>query len=240
VTINQPAQSILDGDELALARINQALESMTAEERVCWGCENLPGERVVSSSFGIQSAVMLHLLNSIKPGIPVILIDTGYLFAETYQFIDQLTDRLNLNLTVYGPRRSAAWQETRDGQLWQQGKSGIERYNRIHKVEPMERALQELSVGIWFAGLRRDQSSTRESLPVLRLQQDRFKIHPLVDWSKRDIHRYLSQHDLPYHPLWEQGYQSVGDAHTSRPMEPGMSEEQSRFFGLTRECGLHI
>ena len=240
MTINQPAQSILDGDELALARINQALESMTAQERVCWGCENLPGERVVSSSFGIQSAVMLHLLNSIKPGIPVILIDTGYLFAETYQFIDQLTDRLDLNLKVYGPRRSAAWQETRDGQLWQQGKSGIERYNQIHKVEPMERALQELSIGTWFAGLRRSQSSTRESLPVLRLQQDRFKVHPLVDWSKRDIHRYLSQHDLPYHPLWEQGYQSVGDTHTSRPIEPGMSEEQSRFFGLTRECGLHI
>jgi phosphoadenosine phosphosulfate reductase len=240
VTVNNPAQSILDGDELALARINQALESMTAQERVCWGCENLPGERVVSSSFGIQGAVMLHLLNSIKPGIPVILIDTGYLFAETYQFIDQLTDRLDLNLKVYGPRRSAAWQETRDGQLWQQGKSGIERYNQIHKVEPMERALQELSVGTWFAGLRRDQSSTRESLPVLRLQQDRFKVHPLIDWSKRDIHQYLSQHDLPYHPLWEQGYQSVGDTHTSRPIEPGMSEAQSRFFGLTRECGLHI
>jgi phosphoadenosine phosphosulfate reductase len=240
VTINQPAQSILDGDELALARINLALESMTAQERLCWGCENLPGKLVVSSSFGIQSAVMLHLLNSIKPGIPVILIDTGYLFAETYQFIDQLTDRLDLNLKVYGPRSSAAWQETRDGQLWQQGKSGIERYNQIHKVEPMERALQELSIGTWFAGLRRDQSSTRESLPVLRLQQDRFKVHPLVDWSKRDIHLYLSQHDLPYHPLWEQGYQSVGDTHTSRPIEPGMSEEQSRFFGLTRECGLHI
>ena len=104
----------------------------------------------------------------------------------------------------------------------------------------MDRALEELSVGTWFAGLRRNQSSTRGFLPVLRLQQNRFKIHPLVDWHNRDIHRYLSQHGLPHHPLWERGYESVGDTHTSRPIEPGVSEQQSRFFGLTRECGLHI
>lgn len=237
---DNPAESIFDGNEQTLVRTNQALESMTAQERVCWAMEKLPAQQVVSSSFGIQSAVMLHLLTSVKPDIPVILIDTGYLFSETYQFIDQLTERLDLNLQVYSAALSTAWREARNGQLWQQGKSGIERYNRINKVEPMNRALEELSVGTWFAGLRRIQSSTRETLTVLRPLQRRFKIHPLVDWNNRDIHRYLSRHDLPYHPLWEKGYQSVGDTHTSRPMEPGMSEEQSRFFGLTRECGLHI
>jgi phosphoadenosine phosphosulfate reductase len=240
VNIDIPAASLLDGDDLALARTNQALETMTAQQRVCWAMQKLPGQQVVTSSFGIQSAVMLHLLTSIKADIPVILIDTGYLFAETYQFIDQLTERLNLNLKVYSARMSRAWQEARNGQLWEQGKSGIERYNQINKVEPMDRALQDLSVGAWFAGLRREQSSTRETLSVLRLQQNRFKVHPLVDWHKRDIHRYLRQHDLPYHPLWENGYESVGDTHTSRPIEPGVSQEQSRFFGLTRECGLHL
>jgi len=240
VNIDIPAASLLDGDDLALARTNQALETMTAQQRVCWAMQKLPGQQVVTSSFGIQSAVMLHLLTSIKADIPVILIDTGYLFAETYQFIDQLTERLGLNLKVYSARMSRAWQEARNGQLWEQGKSGIERYNQINKVEPMDQALQDLSVGAWFAGLRREQSSTRETLSVLRLQQNRFKIHPLVDWHKRDIHRYLRQHDLPYHPLWENGYESVGDTHTSRPIEPGVSQEQSRFFGLTRECGLHL
>jgi phosphoadenosine phosphosulfate reductase len=240
VNIDIPAASLLDGDDLALARTNQALETMTAQQRVCWAMQKLPGQQVVTSSFGIQSAVMLHLLTSIKADIPVILIDTGYLFAETYQFIDQLTERLDLNLNVYSARMSRAWQEARNGQLWEQGKSGIERYNQINKVEPMDQALQDLSVGAWFAGLRREQSSTRETLSVLRLQQNRFKVHPLVDWHKRDIHRYLRQHDLPYHPLWENGYESVGDTHTSRPIEPGVSQEQSRFFGLTRECGLHL
>jgi len=240
VTVINTVQSIIEGDDVALAITNRTLESMTAQERVCWGCENLPGELVVSSSFGIQSAVMLHLMTSVKPGIQVILVDTGYLFAETYQYIDQLTELLDLNLQVYSARMSTAWQEARSGQLWREGKTGIERYNRINKVEPMDRALEELSVGTWFAGLRRTQSSTRGSLPVLRLQQNRFKIHPLVDWHNRDIHRYLGHHGLPHHPLWERGYGSVGDTHTSRPIEPGVSEEQSRFFGLTRECGLHI
>jgi phosphoadenosine phosphosulfate reductase len=240
VNIDIPAASLLDGDDLALTRTNQVLESMTAQERVCWAMQKLPGQQVVTSSFGIQSAVMLHLLTSIRADIPVILIDTGYLFAETYQFIDQLTERLDLNLKVYSARMSRAWQEARNGQLWEEGKPGIDRYNQINKVDPMDRALQDLSVGAWFAGLRREQSSTRETLSVLRLQQNRFKVHPLVDWHKRDIHRYLRQHDLPYHPLWENGYESVGDTHTSRPTEPGMSQEQSRFFGLTRECGLHL
>ncbi|MEW8432014.1 MAG: phosphoadenosine phosphosulfate reductase family protein, partial [gamma proteobacterium symbiont of Ctena orbiculata] len=67
----------------------------------------------------------------------------------------------------------------------------------------------------------------------------RFKVHPVIDWHNRDVHRYLQKHNLPYHPLWEQGYASVGDVHTSRPLELGMHEEETRFFGLKRECGIH-
>lgn len=224
----------------AFARANRELESMTAEARVEWGLRYLPGAQVLSSSFGIQSAVMLHLVTRLQPGIPVVVIDTGYLFAETYRFIDSLVARLDLNLKIYRPDLSAAWLEARHGKLWHDGKRGIEQYNRLHKVEPMQRALAELDVATWYAGLRRAQASSRAELPVLRRQQGRYKMHPLVDWHQRDIHRYLVRHDLPYHPLWEQGYQSVGDTHTSRPMQAGMSEEQTRFFGLTRECGLHL
>ena len=103
----------------------------------------------------------------------------------------------------------------------------------------MQRALSELEAGTWFAGLRRQQSDSRSGLPVLRIQDGRFKLHPVIDWTDRDVHRYLKQQDLPYHPLWEKGYVSVGDVHTSRPLLPGMSEQETRFFGLKRECGLH-
>jgi phosphoadenosine phosphosulfate reductase len=232
-------ETMLSGDQTNLDEINQQLELMSATERVQWAMEQLPNQHALTSSFGIQSAVMLHLVNQVQPRIPVILIDTGYLFNETYQFIDQLQEKLKLNIHSYRSLVSPAWQEAREGQLWLQGKQGIERYNHTNKVEPMNRALRELKVDTWFAGLRRDQSSTREALPVLRVQKGRFKFHPIIDWHKRDVHRYLVQHELPYHPLWEKGYTSVGDTHTSRPLEPGMSDEQSRFFGLQRECGLH-
>ncbi|MBX9448025.1 phosphoadenylyl-sulfate reductase [Dickeya chrysanthemi] len=223
----------------ALAEINQQLDSLSAEARVSWALENLPGEFVLSSSFGIQAAVCLHLVTRQRPDIPVILTDTGYLFAETYQFIDQLTEQLNLNLRVYRAALSPAWQEARYGKLWEQGVEGIEQYNQINKVEPMNRALQELQAGTWFAGLRREQSGSRGSLPVLAVQRGVFKFLPIIDWDNRTVYQYLKANGLSYHPLWEQGYLSVGDTHTTRKWEPGMSEEETRFFGLKRECGLH-
>jgi phosphoadenosine phosphosulfate reductase len=173
------------------------------------------------------------------PDIPVVLIDTGYLFPETYRFIDDLAQRLQLNLRVFTAGLSPAWQEARFGKLWEQGLDGIDRYNRLNKVEPMHRALAELEVGTWLAGLRRQQADSRAALPVLRVQDGRYKLHPIIDWNDRDVHRYLRRHDLAYHPLWQEGYVSVGDVHTTRPLTAGMTEESTRFFGLKRECGLH-
>ncbi|WP_133406762.1 phosphoadenylyl-sulfate reductase [Parashewanella tropica] len=224
---------------IQLSEINTELEALSAEERIRWALKNLQGEFALASSFGIQSAVMLHMVTRAKSNIPVILTDTGYLFPETYQFIDTLTDRLSLNLHVYRAESSPAWQEARFGKLWEQGVDGIKQYNDLNKVEPMRRALEELNIGTWFSGLRRDQAESRASLPILAVQNGLFKFLPLIDWSNKKIHQYLNTHDLPYHPLWEKGYLSVGDTHTTRKWEPGMKEEDTRFFGLKRECGLH-
>ncbi len=224
---------------IVLEQVNRFLSGLTAQERVTWGLAYLPGEHALSSSFGIQSAVMLHLVNQAQANIPVILTDTGHLFPETYQFIDQLTERLDLNLQVFKAAKSSAWQQASFGKLWEQGLDGLERYNRINKVEPMQRALAELNVGTWFAGLRRSQASTREALPILAIHGERFKLLPIIEWSNKDVHQYLTENDLPYHPLWEQGYVSVGDTHSSKPLELGMTEEETRFNGLKRECGLH-
>ncbi|MEW8423188.1 MAG: phosphoadenylyl-sulfate reductase, partial [Candidatus Thiodiazotropha sp.] len=207
----KPQQQALAED---LEEINRKLEGMSAEQRVEWALHYLPGNHIVTSSFGIQGALMLHLVSRILPDIPVVLVDTGYLFPETYSFIDQLSERLQLNLQVYRAPESPAWQESRYGRLWEQGLGGIEHYNRINKVEPLQRALKQLDAGSWFAGLRRQQSQSRSTLPVVRVQDGRFKVHPVIDWHNRDVHRYLQKHNLPYHPLWEQGYASVGDVHT--------------------------
>ncbi len=229
----------IDLGGLDLEQGNALLESMSAEERTTWALERFGGRIVLSSSFGIQSAVCLHMVSRQRPDIPVILVDTGYLYPETYRFIDELSDRLELNLQVYRSRMSPAWQEARYGRLWEQGLEGIELYNRINKVEPMQRALQEQDAGAWITGLRRQQASSRRHLSVLGRQNGRIKVHPIVDWTDRDVYRYLSRHGLPYHPLWHQGYVSVGDVHTTRRLADGLSEEETRFFGLKRECGLH-
>ncbi|WP_339720925.1 phosphoadenylyl-sulfate reductase [uncultured Paraglaciecola sp.] len=227
----------LSGDELA--QTNSRLEKQSAIQRVTWALENLPQNFMLSSSFGAQAAVMLHMVTQQHPDIPVVLTDTGYLFAETYQFVDELTARLKLNLKVYRADVSSAWQEARMGKLWEQGLEGIEKYNTLNKVEPMQKALDELQVKSWFAGLRRSQSDMRETLPVVQQLKNQYKIYPIIDWSNKDVHMYLKEHDLPYHPLWEKGYVSIGDWHSTRSLEEGMSEQDTRFFGLKRECGLH-
>ena len=182
---------------------------------------------------------MLHLVTRCHPEIPVILIDTGYLFPETYRFADELAERLKLNLKVYRSQASSAWQESRWGHLWEQGADGISRYNRMNKVEPMERALGELRCGTWFSGLRRAQSRTRNQVQPVQVQNGRYKVCPLFDWSDRQVGSYLTQHGLPYHPLWEKGFVSIGDWHTTRSLAQVGTLEETRFFGLLRECGLH-
>ncbi len=224
---------------LRLSEINAELETLTAQQRVKWALENLEGNHVVSSSFGIQAALMLHLVTQAKPDIPVILTDTGYLFPETYRFIDELSQQLTLNLQVFRAKQSPNWQEAQYGKLWEQGLEGIEKYNKLNKVEPMRRALDELDAGVWFSGLRREQSKSRANLPILSIQNGVFKFLPVIDWSNKDVHYYLEQHGLSYHPLREEGYLSIGDTHTTKKWEPGMTEEETRFNGLKRECGLH-
>src|ERR1700691_6351921 len=226
-------------DGLVLASINRAFEALPPQRRVEQALELLPENYVLTSSFGAQSAVMLHLVNGVMPGIPVVLIDTGYLFPETYSFIDELTEKLKLNLKVSRSDSSPAWQERRFGKLWDQGLAGIEEYNRINKVEPLDRALAELGAETWFAGLRRVQAAPRAQIAPIEFKRGRYKVHPLFDWTDRDVGQYLAKHKLPYHPLWEKGYLSIGDWHTTRSLAEVDSMEELRFFGLKRECGLH-
>lgn len=230
----------MDNSQSWLTNVNEALEKKTALERIEFAAENLPSNYSIASSFGAQSAVSLHMITQVMPKIPVILIDTGYLFPETYQFVDQLAEALDLDVHVYQSTMSPAWQEARYGKLWEKDTRALNEYNQRNKVEPMDRALNELEVGTWFAGLRREQSKSRHELPIVQTFKDRVKVHPVIDWSNRDIHQYLQKHRLPYNPLWEKGYVSIGDKHSTKPLTLGLSEEDTRFGGSQRECGLHV
>lgn len=227
-------------DSQDLTELNAWLETRNAEQRVEWALASGQQGHALSSSFGAQSAVALHLLTRQQPDIPVILVDTGYLFPETYRFADELVERLKLNLKVVRPLVSRAWMEARHGRLWEQGVVGIDQYNNLRKVEPMRRALDEFGIRTWFTGLRRSQAASRRNTPIVELRNGRYKVSPLADWTDRDVWVYLKKHGLPYHPLWDEGYVSIGDFHTTSRWEPGMREEDTRFFGLKRECGIHV
>ena len=226
-------------DAAAARRVNESLEGVDAAARVRWALQNLPGPFALSSSFGAQAAVSLHLVAVQKPDIPVILIDTGYLFPETYQFVEQLKKQLSLNIQTFSGHQTVAEFEAQYGKLWEQGREGLDQYLEIRKVEPMRRSLQSLGIRTWFAGLRRSQAESRAKLNPLEVRDGRFKVHPIFDWSDRDVYLYLKAHGLPYHPLWDKGYISIGDWHSTKSLSEVDSAEELRFAGLKRECGIH-
>ena len=166
---------------LALERCNRLFAGLDPLKRIKWAVEHLPAPHVLSSSFGAQAAVSLHLITRVIPDIPVVLVDTGYLFPETYRFIDELRDRLRLNLHVFRAELSPAWQEARHGQRWNQGLDGLNAYNEENKVEPMRRALRQFGANTWFAGLRRKQSASRAQTPFLDWAGGRWKCIPRIE-----------------------------------------------------------
>jgi len=232
----------LEQPKLNLEELNAQFQNAEAKDLIQWSAQTFGEGLVMSTSFGIQSALMLHLVTRMVPDIPVIWIDTGYLHAETYRFAADLTERLNLNLKVYQSPMSPARMEALYGKLWE--KKDIESlnlYDQIRKVEPMQRALRELGATAWLAGLRRDQTQHRQQLPRIGEQSGIYKILPILDWHSRDVHRYLTEYDLPYHPLFDQGYMTVGDWHSSRPISLNdQHERDTRFQGVKQECGLHL
>ncbi len=234
---------LLDKDlDLDLDLLNIQLESKNSSEIVDWAAQVFQDGLVLTTSFGIQSAVMLHLVTQIIADIPVIWIDTGYLPTQTYTFAQQLTQRLNLNLKVYQSPLSPARMEALYGKLWEnKDLDSLNLYDQIRKVEPMQRALNELRVTAWLVGLRRSQTKHRQGLSTIIEQGNFYKIHPILNWDSREIYQYLSKHDLPYHPYFDLGYVTVGDWHSSRPlMADDNDERDTRFQGIKQECGLHL
>ena len=220
-------------------RFDPALVRQGPEAIVRWANRSFQDDLILTSSFGGESAVMLHLVAQLVPSIRVVFIDTGYLFPETYRFAEELRERLNLDVRVYAPQLTSARLEAIHGQLWARDSSALSRYQRVTKVEPMQRALEELRPKAWLAGLRRGQTEHRSNLRHVEQQGLYTKICPILDFTDEDVKRYLKEYDLPYHPLYEQGYRSIGDVHSTQPTLAGQDPREGRLLGHQRECGLH-
>ncbi len=218
MTTTETTSRAASSQSLDTHRINARLSDLSARGIVEWASSTFGDGLVMSTSFGIQSAVMLHLVTQVSPNIPVIWIDTGYLPAETYRFADELTARLSLNLHVYQSSISPARMEALYGRLWESDNlDDLNRYDKLRKVEPMNRALRKLHTTAWLSGLRREQTEFRREQSHAAFDGNRYKLLPILDWTSRDVYEYLRANDLPYHPLFDEGYVAVGDWHSSCP-----------------------
>ena len=218
---------------------NHELSSLDAFARVKWVVEKFGEGVVASTSFGLQSAVMIDLIIQASSDIPIIFVDTGYLFPATYEYAGSLQKQLNFKVKTFSSNMSPAFQEATFGKLWEQGKEGMSKYNHINKREPMDRALQEFGATIWLAGLRKSQAESRSQLPFIEKQNGIYKLYPILDWTDKETYQYLPKHKLPYHPLEGMGYDSLGDWHSTQKRSEVEKPEDARHGGHGRECGLH-
>ena len=231
-------QPVLSDREIA--RANEDLADASAEEVISWAVDRFGERLALSTSFGATSAVMLHLVTRAAPGTKVVCVDTGYLFPETYRFALDLEQRFGLDLHWATPAISAARQEALWGNRWEQSDEGVMEYLRINKVEPMEKLLRELDTEGWMAGLRASQTAHRAGLPRVGVQNGRVKIHPILNWTDAQMAAYMEEHGLPHHPLFAEGYRSIGDTHSTLPTTGDMDPREGRILGKKKECGLHL
>ena len=194
----------------------------------------------VTCSFQTECMVLVHLLTRQRPDIPVLFLDTGYHFPETYEYRDRMVVRFGLNLINLKPRMTVAEQEGQFGILYQ---SAPDRCCGMRKVEPLFAGIEPYDV--WFTALRRDQSPTRAHLrerDEFRLPSGKvlMKVSPLADWTTREVWSYLKDHEIPALPLYERGYTSIGcEPCTSLPLDPS-NPRSGRWAGQKLECGIHI
>lgn len=211
----------LDGREL--------IEALAVKE--------LPGRVALVSSFGTEAAVLLHKVSTIDKNLPVIFIDTGKLFEKTYQYRDQLVDLLGLtNVQTIKPSVLDIDREDKEGNLY---KINPDTCCHIRKVKPLDKALEGYYG--WISGRKRFHGGMRTNLPTIEISDGRIKINPLAMWPMKKIHDYYKEHNLPLHPLQEDGYLSVGcETCTAKPIA-GQDSRSGRWAGQGKtECGIHL
>ena len=198
--------------------------------------EGTLGRVAVVSSFGTESAVLLHLVATADPTVPVIFVDTLKMFQETLDYRETLTERLGLiNSSVVTPDATVLAAKDENGLRWSWDPDGC---CEIRKVEPLKRAKHGLDA--WISGRKAFQSVTRQNLPRFEIEDGRLKVNPLGDWTKQDLDAYFEAHDLPRHPLEAQGYLSVGCQPCTTTVKPGEDPRAGRWRGWDKtECGIH-
>jgi phosphoadenosine phosphosulfate reductase len=215
------------------------LEERPAEEVLAWAVDRFAGRIVLTCSWQMQSSVLVDMLDRIGAEIRIVELDTGLLFPETYETRDRLIERYDLTVERVDPPQTVAEQALSEGpELWRRDP---DRCCALRKVAPLGRAL--VGMDAWITGIRRVQSPGRLTARKVDMDESRgvVKIQPLVDWTDEDVVGYLYAHDVPYNPLHDQGYPSIGCTPCTRAVREGEDARAGRWAhkGKT-ECGLHL
>jgi phosphoadenosine phosphosulfate reductase len=222
----------------AVADLADRFESASPEDLLTWASDRFAERIVLTCSWQRQSSVLVHMLATMDLPVRIVELDTGLLFPETYATRDALIERYGITVERVDPRRSVAAQETDEGpRLWERDP---DRCCALRKVEPLERSL--VGMDAWITGIRRAQGKTRENARKVEFDASRgiVKIQPLVDWDDERTQGYLYAHDIPYNPLHDQGYPSIGCVPCTRAILPGEDPRAGRWAGTDKtECGLH-
>ncbi len=224
--------------EFEIRQLSHHFENRSVEAVLEWAVACFAPRLVMTSSFGAEGLVLLDKLSRIRPDLPVIYLDTGFHFPETDRLKEQVRERFKLNLIEQRAALTVAEQAAVYGDKLYERDPDL--CCRLRKVEPLGEALKGYDA--WLAALRRDQSPSRAGIGIIEwnARHKLVKINPLANWTRRQVWDYVIRHELPYHPLYDEGYASIGCAPCTRRVTAGAHERSGRWDGLVKlECGIH-
>lgn len=226
-------------DPLNLEKLNNQFETQKPEEIIAWAVKQFSPKFAMTSSFGPESGVLLHMASRVDPMIPVLFLETGYHFPETLGYRDQLAELFGLKNIIdlkADPEKKAKVVAQYDGVPYEKNPDLC---CQINKVEPLDEALKNYKA--WMSGIRRNQTDVRKSVRIVEeYEGGLYKISPLANFTSRDAWWYLKEHSIPQHPLYEKGYMSIGCWPCTRPIQAGDDERSGRWAGKAKkECGIH-
>ncbi len=232
-------------DQLDVDALNAMFETAGPEKIVEWAAAQFGDELVMSSSFGAESALLIHMAITHRPNVKIIFTDTGYLFPETFTHLENLRKQFNLNVWTYRTKNDPIAYLSNSGETDPTWRNNIDACCAVNKNEPFDRAMKDLAPKAWLRGIRRNQADTRKGRAFIEWSSryNCYAISPLLNMTSKDIYYYMKQHNLPYHPLYEQGYLSIGcnPLSCTRPVMPGDDPRSGRWAGSGKiECGLNV
>jgi phosphoadenosine phosphosulfate reductase len=237
--------SLAVADKIDLDELNPMFEKSTPEQIVAWAAATYGNQLVMTSSFGEQAMVLVHMATRVIPNIRILFVDTGYLFPETHEYMEKMRLRFDLNVWAYRTKNDPFAYLHKAGEENPNWRKDVDACCAANKNEPMERAFREIAPKAYLRGPRRDQSDARKDLKIVQWfkRYNSYAISPLANWTSRDVGQYMKKYDLPYHPLVESGYLSIGcnPLSCTRNVMPGEDPRAGRWSGKDKlECGINV